>query len=131
MKWITSGDIKNWVNGEQRHCAETLPELIRRLVFATASSIEEIDFPGGDSIAIGGWDGVLKTTALSPFFPSGTSGWEIGIESSARQKVEKDYIKRTTDPLGLSQHKTTFVFVTPRPWPSHEKWVRACSKSFQ
>lgn len=124
MKWIDSGDIKGWVNGKQRHCAQTLPELVRRLIFATAaaSSIEEIDFPSGDSISNSGWDGRLKTSVVSPFFPTGTSGWEMGIEKSPGKKAESDYENRTADPLGFTHNGTTFVFVTPRPWPGRDKW---------
>jgi hypothetical protein len=124
MKWIDSGDIKNWTNGKQRHCAQTLPELVRRLIFATAdgSLIEEIDFPCDDNISEAGWDGRLKTSVVSPFFPAGASGWEIGTEKSPGKKAEADYKKRTKDPLGLPRNQSTFVFVTPRPWPERGKW---------
>ncbi len=123
MKWIDAGDIKNWVNGKQRHCQDTLPELVRRLILAhTANAVDEFDFPSGDSVATGGWDGRLKTLVVSPFFPSGSSGWEIGTEKSAQTKAEEDYTKRTSDPLGLEVADTTFVFVTPRPWPGRVKW---------
>src|SRR6266704_1992152 len=124
MKWIDSGDIKSWINGKQRHCAQTLPELVRRLIFATAaaSSIEEIDFPSGDSISNSGWDGRLKISVVSPFFPRGISGWEIGTEKSPGKKAESDYENRTADPLGFTHNETTFVFVTPRPWPGRAKW---------
>jgi hypothetical protein len=122
MKWIDSGDIKNWANGKQRHCAQTLPELIRRLILATAGSIDEIEFPSGDSITTGGWDGRLKTDVISPFFPSGVSGWEMGAEKSAQSKAETDYAKRTANPLGLTRKETTFVFVTPRSWPRRDEW---------
>src|SRR6266480_7036224 len=127
MKWIDAGDIKNWVHSKQRHCSETLPELVRRLIFATgaSSSIQEIDFPAGDSIASGGWDGRLTTSIVSPFFPTGISGWEIGTEYSAGKKADADYKKRTTDPLGLRRKEATFVFVTPRPWPGRGKWQSA------
>ena len=87
MKWIDAGDIRNWITGKQRHCQQTLPELVRRLIFATTSSVEEIDFPSGDSIATGGWDGRLKTAVVVPFFPNGTSGWEIGVEKSPGKKA--------------------------------------------
>jgi hypothetical protein len=122
MKWIDAGDIRNWITGKQRHCAQTLPELVRRLILATANCVEEIDFPSGDSIATGGWDGRLKTPVVSPFFPNGTSGWEIGVEKSPGKKAEADYIKRTADSLGLTLNETSFVFVTPRSWPGHGKW---------
>ncbi len=122
MKWINAGDIKSWITGKQRHCQQTMPELVRRLILATATSVEEIDFPSGDSIASGGWDGRLKTSVVTPFFPSGSSAWEIGVENSPGKKAEEDYAKRTADPLGLSSKDTTFVFVTPRLWPRRGKW---------
>jgi len=122
MKWIDAGDIRNWITSKQRHCQQILPELVRRLILATGSSIEEIDFPSGDSIAIGGWDGRLKTPVVVPFFPNGSSGWEIGVENSPGKKAKEDYTKRTADPLGLLPQETTFVFVTPRSWPGRGKW---------
>jgi hypothetical protein len=122
VKWITAGDIKTWITGNQRHCAQTLPELIRRLILATASTIEEIEFPSGDSVSHSGWDGRLTTPVVSPLFPAGTSVWEIGTEASPGKKAEDDYTKRTADPLGFVQKDTSFVFVTPRAWPSRVKW---------
>ncbi|MEI6494472.1 MAG: hypothetical protein WCO03_00225, partial [bacterium] len=123
MKWINSGDIKNWVTSNNRGCAQVLPELIRRLVFATAGSINNIEFPSGDSIATGGWDGQLKTVVISPFFPNGSSVWEISVRADAKQKAEEDYIKRTADSHGVVPSDTTFVFVTPHPWPNREEWI--------
>jgi hypothetical protein len=122
MKWISAADIKTWITSNQRHCAQTLPELIRRLVLATATTVEEIEFPSGDSVAHSGWDGRLKTPVASPLFPSGASGWEIGTEASPGKKAEDDYLKRTKDSLGLKKADSSFVFVTPRAWPGRVKW---------
>ena len=121
MKWINIGDIKTWAN-QQRHCQQTLPELVRRLILATANNIEEIDFPSGDSIATSGWDGRLNTSNVTPFFPSGMSGWEIGAGSSPQKKADEDYDKRTADPLCFKKNETTFVFVTPRSFANRSKW---------
>lgn len=123
MKWINASNIKSWANEKQRHCQDTLPELVRRLILAhTANAVEEFDFPSGDSVATGGWDGRLKTPVVSPFFPNGQSGWEFGTEKSAQTKAEGDFNKRTADSLGLAFTDTTFVFVTPRAWPGRIKW---------
>ena len=122
MKWINAGDITNWANTRQKQCQDTLPELVRRLILAhTANAVDEFDFPSGDSVAISGWDGRLKTPVVSPFFPNGPSGWEISTEKSAPTKAEADYIKRTTNPLGMTLNETTFVFVTPRSFPRRGK----------
>lgn len=122
MNWIETGDIKNWIISKQRHCAQTLPELISRLILATATTVEEIDFPRGDSVANSGWDGHLKTPVASTLFPTGISAWEIGTGTSPGKKAEEDYIKRTADPLGFILKDTSFVFVTPRAWPGRVKW---------
>ncbi len=103
-----------------------MPELVRRLILAhTGNTVDEFDFPSGDSVATSGWDGRLKTSVVSPFFPNGPSGWEIGTEKSAQSKAERDYAKRSSDPLGFAATNTTFVFVTPRAWPSRVKWQAA------
>ena len=123
MKWITASDITNWANTQQRRCQDILPELVGRLILAhTANTVEEFEFPNGDSIATGGWDGRLKTPVASPFFPNGSSGWEIGTEKSAQTKADKDYTKRTVDPLGIIPNESTFVFVTPRSFTKRIKW---------
>ena len=122
MKWITSADIRNWVNTLHRDCEENLPLLLRKLIFQTAPSAKEINFPAGDSVTVEGWDGKLETEFSSPFFPAGKSGWEIGTEKSAVSKANKDYEKRSADPLGLPLHESTFMFVTPRSWPKRKQW---------
>jgi hypothetical protein len=123
MKWINAADITNWANTQPRRCQDTLPELVRRLILAhTVNAASEFDFPSGGSIAAGGWDGRLKTPIVSPFFPSGPSGWEIGSEKSAQTKADADYTKRSADPLGMVLNETTFVFVTPRLFPKRAKW---------
>lgn len=123
MKWINATHIANWANTQQRHCQETLPELVGRLILAhTANNVDEFDFPNGDSVAIGGWDGRLKTPVTFPYFPNGASGWEIGTEQSAEKKANGDYMKRVANSLGLVPTETTFVFVTPRSFPKHSAW---------
>ena len=124
MKWITASDITNWAATKQRECADTLPELIRRLIFYTATSIKDIEFPIGDSVAGAGWDGRLDTATVSPFFPLGQSGWEMGADKSAKTKADGDYATRLLDSHGLVHSDTTFVFVTPRMWPGRVKWQR-------
>src|SRR3989339_332688 len=123
MNWINSGDIKSWLN-QSTQCSRLLPELIYRLIWAMTDvgDIQKIKFPSGDGVTQAGWDGRLETTANSPFFPSGISGWEIGIDESCQVKANGDYTKRTADPLGLVHNETTFVFLTPRPFTDSEKW---------
>ena len=123
MKWITAGDIKGWFTTNRRHCEQTLPELIRRLIVATAT-VQHIDFPSGDSVTTPGWDGQLTTTSVSAFFPTGISGWEMGV-GSPRTKAEADYTSRALNSLGLMKKDSTFVFVTPQQWPKRGVWEAA------
>lgn len=101
-----------------------LPILIRRLVRATASHVERIDFPGGDSVSDEGWDGRLTCKSRSSFVPDGVSGWEIGSDKSAVTKADDDYAKRVKDPLDIDPALTNYVFVTPRAWPKRHQWER-------
>jgi hypothetical protein len=103
-----------------------MPELIRRLILATATgAVEELHFPSGNSVSTGGWDGFLNVATGTPLVPSGVSGWEIGTGGSPGKKAEDDYRERTTDPLGLQPSEGTFVFVTPRPWRDRAKWQQS------
>lgn len=128
MKWIDSGDLKHWFTSKRRHCEQMLPELIRRLVAATASTVTRLDFPSGDGVTTGGWDGYLETSEISPFFPAGISGWEMGVQPSPEKKADDDFNQRTKKPDGLSRSKSTFVFVTPRPFPKRKQWEAKRSK---
>ena len=56
------------------------------------------------------------------WIPSGSSAWELSCEKGVRSKANKDYEERITEPMGLEISKATFVFVTPRKWPSKRKW---------
>ena len=125
MKWITATEITQWADKNSRQCQEKLPELIRRLIQATASSIHRIDFPCDSSVTTGGWDGHLETESQSAFFPSGTSKWEIGSEKTPGQKADKDYENRKKNPLGANSKETIYVVVTTRPWPKRADWESA------
>ncbi len=131
MQWITAGDIKSWGENNQRDCVSVLPQLLRRLILATAFSVKEIIFPEGDSVAMSGWDGTLDASSNSSYLPDGISGWEIGTDSSPVSKADGDYKKRVEDPLNLTPHDTTFVFVTTRPWPKRQVWATEKSKLAQ
>jgi len=122
VSFVTASHITNWANTNRRDCQGVLPDLVRRLIRATAGQIMAISFPVGDAVSDEGWDGVLDCAAAHPMVPDGISGWEIGTDKSAPSKAEGDYAKREADALGLSPATTTFVFVTPRAWPKRAIW---------
>lgn len=121
MNWVDTLDIRNWAN--RRDCQETLPLLVRKLIRATSNSITNIKFPSGDNILIGGWDGILEVKDETEYLPSGVSVWEFGAGKDIKGKADKDYSKRSENPLGYDPSKSTFVFVTPRLWTKSKEWI--------
>lgn len=92
-----------------------IPELLRRLIFATVGPAAKVHFPSDESVQYHGWDGECKTSLGLGFVPEGDSVWEIGAQrTSIRAKAEEDFNKRSGNPLGYSPDKTTYVFVTPQ-----------------
>ncbi len=115
------GHLKYWYQSKARHCQQTLPDLIARLL-ATDISASRKDFPSGDSVTTGGLDGYFETPTVSTHYPQGISIWEMSADDSPGKRVEENYTKRTADPHGLDKQEVTFIFVTPRPFPDRRKW---------
>lgn len=122
MKWIDSGDLEGWA--KRFEAKGDFPLLISRLVRATSSGLLEASFPSGRNVYFDGWDGIVKTSESSEFTPAGISLWELGTEANPRKKAEKDYIKRTQDPLGQNPLESTLILVTPYVWKGRAKWRR-------
>ncbi len=123
-KWITANDLDSWA--KTRDAQGKLPQLLRRLIHATVqgSQIRKVAFPAGESVQMGGWDGIVETTEGNAFVPNGYSGWEMGVTEAVKGKADEDYKKRCGDSLGLNAAETTFVFVTPRRWGGKDKWIK-------
>lgn len=101
-----------------------LPVLLRILVKSTASEVTKVDFPGYDNAQSPGWDGYVDNSLATLWIPQGLSGWEFGCNGNPKSKAEKDYEKRTQNTTKKERAVTTFIFVTPRNWPSHETWEK-------
>ncbi len=121
MKWINSKALNDWAG--TRDCQETLPRLIRKLIRATTNSISNIHFPSGESILLGGWDGILEVKEETEYVPVGISLWEFGANKYSKDKANSDYEKRSENPLGFNPKEATFIFVTPRLWDNRNDWV--------
>lgn len=119
---VTANDIKNWTDTHKRRAEEVLPLLVKKLILASCKP-NSIDFPSGDSVAVGGWDGVLDVNLGNEFIPSGKSGWEFGTNKDVKSKADDDYKKRTAEPAPFIRDDTTFVFATSRLWTKRDVWV--------
>ncbi len=114
-------DLASWA--DRRDAQERLPQLVRRLVHATVLRIVRIGFPADESIALGGWDGIVTVEGGNAFVSNGTSAWELSTNKDVAAKAEGDYGKRCKDPRGIDPAQSTFIFVTPRRWPAKSDWM--------
>ncbi|MCX2680134.1 hypothetical protein OOZ15_09305 [Galbibacter sp. EGI 63066] len=128
MKYITSTDIKHWA--DTLECKSTLPLLIRKLILAGVEieHIKKIEFPYGDDVQTGGYDGDLETEKGNLFIPLGNSVWEFGVTERKREKADDDYEKRKKDTLGKVPKDTTYVSVTAKKWTKTKSWSEAKEK---
>jgi hypothetical protein len=124
MPRITANDLQNWAQARSRDCQEWLPELMRRLVRASCPNAARVGFPAGDSVVLGGWDGLVDTPEAGINVSPGGSGWEIGTDRDIKGKVDDEYGKRTQAPGELNPAESAFVFVTPRRWRNKRIWER-------
>lgn len=120
MKLVDRNDIERWA--ERFDSKGNFATLISKLVRATNPASTQIDFPSGSAAFVGGWDGVVDCQEDKGVVPMGISLWEFGTEDNPKGKADKDYKKRTADPLGYDISKSTFIFITPRFWKFKDKW---------
>jgi uncharacterized membrane-anchored protein YhcB (DUF1043 family) len=117
---VNGTDLAQWA--ERRHGQASMPTLIAKLVRASGSA--SLHFPSDEAVQFAGWDGTTQASIASEYVPAGSTGWEIGTQrEKIADKANEDYAKRTADPLGLERSASTFVFVTPRPWPKKDEWA--------
>ena len=73
---ITATQIEAWA--DKISTRAELPALLRRLVATTGTNLSKVDFPAFDNAQRHGWDGQVETDTVTPWIPSGASGWEFG-----------------------------------------------------
>ena len=117
---ITPREIKRWT--EENAVDSILPEIIKDLVLASSSRLTRCNFLYGSCNNLPGLDGHVENQQEHPFVPIGESYWEIGCESSANSKANKDYVKRTQETEPELRKQLTFVFVSPQIWKNRQKW---------
>jgi len=123
MRIITSSDLKHWA--DTLECKSLFPLLIRKLILSGVKieKIKKIEFPFGDDVQIGGYDGNLETEEGNIYVPEGNSVWEFGVTEKKKQKADDDYEKRTKDPLGKIQNETTYINVTLKKYSKKSDWA--------
>jgi hypothetical protein len=119
--FVDATDLKQWA--ERRTAQETLPEIVRRLVYATAPSASRITFRAGEGVQLGGWDGLVSAERPTPFVPGGDSGWELGVEKRVRGKAVSDFEARRDGGGVLRPDAAAFVFVTPQRFRDKVTWA--------
>jgi len=87
----------------QRKFQELLPELVKRLIINSCTSVSSIRMPHGDDIWAPGFDGVVDCSEGNRYVPAGRSVWEFGTNENTLQKINDDYQKRTQNPLGMKR----------------------------
>lgn len=122
FNWIKAIDLNSWA--ARRDTQALLPQLIRWLIHATIEDPLYVGIPAGESVQIGGWDGIVKVSEGNAWVPEGFSTWEFGTNNDPKKKADGDYDKRCKDSLGVIPGETTFVFVTPRRWVKKDEWVQ-------
>ncbi|WP_420561974.1 XRE family transcriptional regulator [Tepidicaulis sp.] len=123
LRWVNAKDLSDWA--DRYDGAGSLPTLLSHLIRATHGSTAELHFPSDEGVWLSGWDGRTRVEHGSLYVPKGEAGWEISAQrSNIIQKANKDYLKRTENPVPLSPANSAYVFVTPRHWPEKDKWVK-------
>src|SRR5665648_468554 len=116
FKWINASEIDSWTNREPRRAQELLPKLVIKLILSSTNSIKDFNFPSGKSIQYAGYDGILKCSEETNYFPIGQSVWEFGTNIDIQGKFNDDLKKRTQNSLQIDKSEIVFVFVTSRIW---------------
>jgi hypothetical protein len=116
-------DIEAWAD-RVVEARTQFPRLVRRLINQTNDQVTFLQMRADMGAGVPGYDGIVEAGRATPFVPSGRSVWELGTGGDPADKANRDYKKRTEDPLGEDQATTTFVFVTSRRWPDGDEWAR-------
>lgn len=120
---VDAKDLEHWA--ERRDAQAMLPRLLRRLILGTVKHLTHLDFPAGEGVQMGGWDGRAETENGNAFVPHGISAWEMSTRNDIKTKADDDYEKRKADPRGINPKESTYIFVTPRRWGKKDEWQQA------
>ena len=118
-----ANEIEQW--SESISSRAKFAALLRMLVHSTCDGLENVDFPAHDDSQRPGWDGQVDSKTGNSWVPSGTSGWEFGVNKDIRTKADKDFSKSVKATPKDERLSKTFVFVSPRRWQGKDAWKKA------
>lgn len=127
--FVDQRDLLLWA--ETLSAKSELPRLVRRLVLETGAGVTGVDFPAGEGVAVGSWDGVARTQRDSSHVPAGLSLWELSAGRRTTAKADEDYDKRATTPDGSPTAEATYCAVSVRRWRDRRTWAAAKSATGQ
>jgi len=124
MRFISTNDIEAWAN--MVDCKYHLPHLIRKLILATINNVDikNINFPYGEDVQTGGYDGELSSESGNMFVPLGESVWEFGTTNNKKGKADEDYNKRKEEPLDKIPEETTYININAKKYRDKTKWTK-------
>lgn len=125
---IKARQIEDWADS-QIEARNHLPVFLRKLVHSTGNDLRQVDFPGYDNAQRKGSDGFVEGGAATPWIPEGKSYWEFGTDQRPGAKAESDYTARLNSLNATERANSTFVFVTPRNWPTKTAWEKRKNES--
>lgn len=121
-RWVDAADLTNWAN--RRDGQSGLPELISRLILASAGPDARPHFPAGESVQHGGWDGWSESPRAVDDLPAGPAGWELTAQHGRiKSKAQDDFEKRAAAVDPAKRATTTYVFVVMRTWRGKDAWA--------
>jgi hypothetical protein len=121
---ISATQLENWA--DTRDAQGMLPVLVRRLISAT-STTTVLAMPGGESVGLPGWDGLIEVAGGNAWVPDGRSYWELGCSGDVLKKARGDFAKRSSEINPENAAMGIFVFVSPRRWRGKAAWVKEAS----
>lgn len=114
----TASQLALWPEVNAREAQDRLPELVRRLLFATPGA-GQISIRTRDGVALAGKDGVATLERQTQLLPGGQIWFEFGTNKEPKRKATKDYNGRKNE----ASRDVTFVFVTVRRWQGKDAWA--------
>lgn len=116
---ITGDDIESWAGSAEAPLL--LPELVRRLLLATADP-SRLQFPSQGGTRLPGWDGILHAGSSGLYWPDGISFWELTCRKDAKTKLDEDFAKRVSE-LGAASGTRSYVAVSGRRFDI-QSWIQ-------